>query len=229
MKKIAVILAGCGVYDGSEIHEATFALLAIKQNGAEYQCFAPDTDQYHVINHLSGQETSERRNVLVESARIARGDIKSIDQLSASHFDALVIPGGFGAAKNLNQWAIKGPEGEIDTLVKVAIRAFVDAGKPVCGLCMGPTVIAKALQGSGISAILTVGSVSEQSPYDIAAISAGMHSIGVRPEMKNKSEISIDSANRIVTAPCYMMEASIDEVYNNVKQAIDATIQLLHS
>ncbi len=227
MKKIAVLLAGCGVYDGSEIHEATFALLAIAQNGAEYQCFAPDNDQYHVINHLNGQETSERRNVLVESARIARGNVKSIDELNAFHFDALVIPGGFGAAKNLNQWAINGPDGDIDTLVQIAIRAFVDSGKPVCGLCMGPTVIAKALQGSGISVSLTVGTTTEPSPYDIAAISRGMQSLGVKPEMKSKKEITIDSDNRIVSAPCYMMEATIDEVYLNVKQAIDATIVLL--
>ncbi len=227
MKKIAVLLAGCGVYDGSEIHEATFALLAIAQNGGEYQCFAPDKPQFHVINHLTGQEMSESRNVLTESARIARGNVKPVEQLNASQFDALVIPGGFGAAKNLNEWAISGPNGEIDSFVQLNIRAFVDSGKPVCGLCMGPTVIAKALEGSNISALLTVGTTTEASPYDIAGISQGMMSIGARPEMRTKSEITIDHGNRIVTAPCYMMEASIDEVYNNVKQAIDAVFEML--
>lgn len=224
--KVAVLLAGCGVYDGSEIHEATFTLLAIAQNGGSYQCFAPDNDQYHVINHRTGQEMEEKRNVLTESARIARGDIKAIDFLNASHFDALVIPGGFGAAKNLNQWAISGPAGEIDSLTQIAIRAFVDSGKPVCGLCMGPTVIAKALQGSGIHTKLTVGTTAEPSPYDIAAISGGMRSIGVMTEEKSIREISIDHTNKIVTAPCYMMEATIDQVYSNVKQAIDALFNL---
>lgn len=225
MKKIAVLLAGCGVYDGSEIHEATFTLLAIAQNGGTYQCFAPDKEQLHVINHMNGQEMSQNRNVLVESARIARGNIQSVDQLNPALYDAIIIPGGFGAAKNLNQWAINGPDGEIDSLVKFAIRAFVESGRIVCGLCMGPTVIAKALEGSGISASLTVGSTIEPSPYDIAAISQGMQSLGARPEMKTKHEITIDYANKIVTAPCYMMEASIDEVYKNVKQAVDAVFQ----
>ncbi|MES2627517.1 MAG: isoprenoid biosynthesis glyoxalase ElbB [Bacteroidota bacterium] len=207
--KTAVLLAGSGVYDGSEIHEATFALLHIEQQGGSYQCFAPDKEQFHVVNHLTGEPTSERRNVLVESARIARGAVLSLEELKVSDFDALVIPGGFGAAKNLNQWAISGPDGEIDELVRNAIRAFKDAGKPICGLCMGPTVIAKAFEGTTTSAILTVGTTVENSPYDIAAISAGMQSIGARPEMAGKKEISIDHENKIVTAPCYMMEATI--------------------
>ncbi len=225
--KIAVILSGCGVYDGSEIHESVFVLLAIAQAGASYQCFAPDKNQLHVINHLSGEVTSETRNVLVESARIARGEIKALDKLSSGDFDALVIPGGFGAAKNLNLWAISGSDGEIDASVKSTILEFIKAGKPVCGLCMGPTVIAKALEGSSIHANLTVGTTAEKSPYDIAAISAGMEKIGSTVEMKTIREVCIDSKNKIVTAPCYMMEASIDEIFENVKLAVNTTINLI--
>lgn len=225
--KIAVILSGCGVYDGSEIHEATFSLLAIAQNGGTYQCFAPDKDQFHVINHLSGEEAAEKRNVLVESARIARGEVKPLTELSAANFDALVIPGGFGAAKNLNRWAISGPDGDIDASVKSSILDFVKSAKPICGLCMGPTVIAKALEGSGINATLTVGSTTEASPYDIAAISDGMEKIGSTTEMKTIREIAIDSKNKIVTAPCYMMEAGIVDVFNNASLAIESLIKMI--
>ncbi len=219
MKKIAVILSGCGVYDGSEIHEATFTLLAIAQNGGEYQCFAPNKSQMHVVNHLNGDEQNQTRNVLEESARIARGDVKDLKEYNAANFDALVIPGGFGAAKNLNQWAVKGPDGEIDDSVKQAIISTHKAGKYLVGLCMGPTVLAQALQGT-TTALLTVGSTEEASPYDIDAISKGMESIGAKTENQPKSGITVDHEQKVITAPCYMMEASITDVYDNVSKSI---------
>ncbi len=221
-KKIAVILSGCGVFDGSEIHEAVFTLLAITENGGKYQCFAPDIDQHHVLDHRTGNEMNEKRNVLVESARIARGNILPLSEYKSSEYDGLVIPGGFGAAKNLTKWAFSGPDGEINEEVKDAIATTVKAKKTVVGLCMGPTVIAKALEGSGISSHLTVGSTNEPSPYDIEAISGGMEKTGAVAEMKTIREITIDSTLKIITAPCYMMEADILQVRNNVKQAIDA-------
>lgn len=225
MKKVAVLLAGSGVYDGSEIHEAVLSLLAIEDANATYQCFAPDKPQFHVVDHTTGEATGETRNVLVESARIARGEIKPVTELSPDDYDALLIPGGFGAAKNLNQWALKGPEGQIDADVKKAIRGFHAAGKPLCGLCMGPTVLAQAL-GNEPSVELTVGSTKEASPYDIAGINAGMQSVGARPVEKTVREIAVDAGNKVVTAPCYMMEASISDVRNNVKQAVDALLRM---
>jgi enhancing lycopene biosynthesis protein 2 len=131
MKKIAVVLSGSGVYDGSEIHEATLTLLAIARNKAEYQCFAPDVDQAHVINHLTGEEMTENRNVLVEAARIARGNIKPLSEYNAAVFDAIVFPGGFGAAKNLCTFAFDGVDCKIHSDVEVAVRSTVEAGKPV--------------------------------------------------------------------------------------------------
>ena len=226
MKKIAVILSGCGVYDGSEIHEAVFTLLAIRQAGAEYHCFAPDKPQMHVVDHTTGEETGETRNVLKESARIARGEIQPLSALNVSDFNGLVIPGGFGAAKNLNQWAINGPEGAIDVEVKNAIVDAVQQQVPVCGLCMGPTVIAKALEGSGIHAHLTVGTTDEASPYEIAGISEGMNTVGAVAEMKSIREVLVDTEHRIVTAPCYMMEADITQIYDNVQQAVKAMLAL---
>lgn len=225
--KILVLLSGSGVYDGSEIHESVFTLLALDGIGASVQCIAPDKDQYHVINHLNGEVMQEKRNVLVESARIARGDIKAITQVNVDDFDALVIPGGFGAAKNLNQWAIQGAEGEIDEQVKSLILKIVEQKKPIVALCMGPTVLAKALEGSGLQATLTVGSDTGKSPYDIAGISDGMRSIGVKPEMKTINEISVDREHKFITAPCYMMQASITEVYNNAKMAIEKLKELI--
>lgn len=229
MKKVGVILSGCGVYDGSEIHESVFTLLAIDELGAQAVCFAPDANQHHVVNHLNGEEMPEQRNMLVEAARIARGDIRSFAEFDADDLDALVIPGGFGAAKNLTQWAFFGPDGEIRSDVEKAIRSMVLAHKPVCGLCMGPTVIAKALEGTEVHATLTVGTTQQKSPYEIGAISQGMEKTGAVAVMKSVHEISVDETNKIVSAPCYMMEARISEVRNNIFQAVEATLQLASS
>jgi enhancing lycopene biosynthesis protein 2 len=227
MKKIAVILSGCGVYDGSEIQEAVFALLCIAQKGADYQCFAPDQNQHHVINHLTGSEMNESRNVLVESARIARGDIKNLNEYNPAGFDALVLPGGFGAAKNLTKWAFNGPDGEIHPDVQNAIVATHKAKKPIAALCMGPAVIARAFKSSGIKPTLTVGTTNEKSPYDIAGVSQGLESAGSVAVMKTVREVQVDNENRIVTAPCYMMDATIDAVYANTQQAINALFGLM--
>ncbi|MFY0652423.1 MAG: isoprenoid biosynthesis glyoxalase ElbB [Cyclobacteriaceae bacterium] len=225
--KAAIILSGSGVYDGSEIHETVFTFLALEENGVEYQCYAPDKEQYHVVNHITGDEMPESRNVMVESARIARGDIKSLIELSASEAGLLVIPGGFGAAKNLNQWAISGPDGELDDEVKRVINDFAKNKKPICGLCMGPTVITQALADSAIAPTVTVGTSAEDSPYDIEGINAGMSSLGASVASKSIKEVAIDKVNKIVTAPCYMMEASPLEVRNNIAQAIKEVVALL--
>lgn len=225
--KIGVLLAGCGVFDGSEIHEATFALLALNQRGVEVVCMAPDMAQHHVINHITGEEMNEQRNVLVESARIARGEIQSIDEVDIASLDALVVPGGSGAAKNLSQWAIDGPDGYILPEVVKLIKTMVEKGKPLAGLCMGPTVIAQALAQTDIKPRLTVGSTEAKSPYDIGGISSGMESLGAEVTMRTIKEIELDENHRIVTAPCYMMEGSISEVHDNIQQAIDALVLLV--
>ncbi|MFN3343254.1 MAG: isoprenoid biosynthesis glyoxalase ElbB [Flavobacteriales bacterium] len=226
MKKIAVLLSGCGVYDGSEIQEAVFTLLSISENGASYQCFAPNIDQHHVINHLTGEDMNEKRNALVEAARIARGEIKDLCTYEAGDFDGLIIPGGFGVAKNLTKWAFEGPAGAINLEVKRSIIDTIKAGKPMAGLCMGPTVIAKALQGTAAIAELSVGTTTEASPYDIGAISRGIEATGARSVMKSIREIAIDKQHKIVSAPCYMMEGSILDVRQNIDQAVKKLIEL---
>lgn len=226
-QKIGVLLSGNGVYDGSEIHESVFTLLAIDENRGEAVCVAPNINQHHVVNHLTGEEMNESRNVLVEAARIARGAVSDLKDITHSDFDALVIPGGFGAAKNLTKWAFNGPDGEINIDVKRIINEMVDNNKPVVGLCMGPTVIAKALEGAAKKQHLTVGTTEENSPYEIDAISQGMEKVGAVAEMKSIREISVDRDNKIISAPCYMMEGSITDVRNNIKQAIDALFEML--
>jgi enhancing lycopene biosynthesis protein 2 len=228
MKEILVLLSGSGVYDGSEIHEAVFSLLAIDRRRGKITCAAPDKKQFHVINHISGEPMDESRNVLIEAARIARGNIHDIASIQMKNYDGLVIPGGFGAAKNLNQWAINGPEGEIDPDVKRLINEAVDQGKPIAAMCMGPTVVAKALENTEVRATVTVGSDEADSPYDIKGISDGMESIGAHPVMKTVHQIAVDSENKIITAPCYMMEASITEIHENIEDLIDKFFEFLN-
>ncbi|MBS0001219.1 MAG: isoprenoid biosynthesis glyoxalase ElbB [Cyclobacteriaceae bacterium] len=225
--KIGVLLSGNGVYDGSEIQEAVFTLLAIDELNGESVCMAPDVEQHHVLNHITGDEMAEKRNVLIESARIARGNIRDLAEVKSEDLDALVLPGGFGAAKNLTKWAFSGPDGEILPEVRSLINEMVLHGKPVCGLCMGPTVIAKALEDTSVHPDLTIGTTEEASPYEIDAINAGINKTGSHAVMKKVTEILIDRKNKIVTAPCYMMEASISEIRNNVRMAIEATFSLI--
>jgi len=225
--KIGVLLSGCGVYDGVEIQEAVLTMLAIEERGAEVVCISIDQPQYHVVNHLNGEVMNDQRNMLVEAARIARGKIHEISTIAPADIDALVIPGGFGSAKNFTKWAFSGPEGEIDAKVKLLIVNMVNVGKPIAALCVSPVVVAKALEGSAITAQMTIGSNMEDSPYDINSFSAGLQATGVHVDMKTIVEIDIDKKNKIVSAPCYMMEASLLEVRKNISMAIDALIDLV--
>jgi len=224
---VAILLSGCGVYDGAEIHESVLSMLALAERGATYQVFAPDKNQHHVVNHLTGAEMPETRNVLVESARIARGAAKKLADYRAADFDALLIPGGFGAAKNLGSWAFHGPEGEMDAEVKRAILETVEARKPIAALCIAPTLIAKALEGTAHHALLTVGTTEEPSSNEIAAVSAGIEKTGAKAVMKSIREIQVDEKLRLVTAPCYMMDANIAEVKKNIDAAVGALLGML--
>jgi len=220
--KIGVLLSGCGVYDGVEIQEAVLTLLAIEEIGAKAVCIGLNQDQYHVVNHLTGEEMSEKRNMLIEAARIARGEIQDITTVAPADIDALIIPGGFGSAKNFTRWAFDGPEGVIDPKVKLLIVNMVNVGKPIAALCVSPIVVAKALEGSTVHAQLTIGTDASASPYDIKGFSDGLRSLGASTSMKMIDEIEVDKENKIITAPCYMMEASILEVRKNIRKAVEA-------
>lgn len=226
--KIGILLSGCGVYDGSEIQEAVLAMLAIQELGHEYVCIGLNANQYHVINHLTGEEMPETRNGMVEAARIARGKISEIGSIHPADIDAVVLPGGFGNAKNFTDWAFKGADAKIDDAVKLFLVNMVNVGKPICALCVSPIVVAKALEGSSIKPSLTLGTTQEASPYDILAFNQGIEKTGASSVQKGITEIQIDHENRIVSAPCYMQEADILSVRKNVKMAIEATIGLCY-
>ena len=224
--KIGILLSGCGVYDGSEIQEAVLTMLAIKEMGHDYICISVDKEQHHVINHTNGNEMNESRNMLVEAARIARGDISEIATVSPADLDAVVIPGGFGAAKNFSNWAFNGPDSTVLPEIKLFLVNMINVGKPICALCVSPVIVAKALQGSSISPTLTLGNAIENSPYDIPDFHSGIEKVGAKSVEKGIKEICIDQNNRIVSAPCYMFDTDILSVRNNIKSAIEATLKL---
>jgi len=227
MAHVGVLLSGCGVFDGSEIQESVFVLYHLARHGFLVSYYAPDVNQMHVLNHITGAEQHETRNVMVESARITRGTISPVSEFDADRMDALVLPGGFGTAKNHTNWAVSGDGGTIRPDVQNAVVHMVKRSKPVVALCMAPTTVAKALEGSGIKARLTVGTPQEPSPYDIAGISDGITHLGCVAEYKGITEISIDTENKIICAPCYMMEAGITGIISNVEQAINALAEVL--
>jgi enhancing lycopene biosynthesis protein 2 len=214
-KKFAVVLSGCGVYDGAEIHEATMTLLAIVKNGAEYQCFAPDIPQHHVVNHITGQEMDETRNVLIESARIARGAIKPLSDFDAKDFDAIIFPGGFGAAKNLSTFAFDGPSCKVNENVEKVIKQMVELTKPVGALCIAPAVIAKVL-----------GDVEVTIGQDKGTAEA-IEKMGGTHKSTNNGEVHIDSRYKVVTNPCYMLDATIVDVANGADNAVKAILGLI--
>jgi enhancing lycopene biosynthesis protein 2 len=215
-KKVGVLLSGCGVYDGSEIHEAVLTLLYIAEAGAEAVCFAPDIPQAHVIDHLTGKEEKETRNVLKESARIARGDIKNIKDMRVNDISALILPGGFGAAKNLSEFAFKGPEGKVNPEVADFLKKMMDAKKPVGALCIAPATVGMALKDR--SPELTIGS----EPGVVGALT----SIGVKHSLCKVDEICVDEKNSIVTAPAYMLGPGIADVAKGIKKLVEKVVEL---
>ena len=208
MKKFAVVLSGCGVFDGAEIHEAAMTLLAIAQQGATYEIFAPDINQHHVINHITGKEMPEKRNVLVESARIARGKIKPLSQFSATDFDAIIFPGGFGAAKNLSTVAFHGPDATVNPDVEKAVKAMHAAGKPIGALCIAPAVIAKILGNVEV----TIGN----DPGTAQAI----EKMGGKHVKTSHGEVTVDRKNKVFTTPCYMLDATIVQIYEGASNIV---------
>ncbi len=223
--KIGVLLSGCGVYDGAEIQETVLTLLAISEAGHESICISIDDNQHHVINHITGEEMKESRNMLIESARIARGAVTEISKISPADLDALVIPGGFGNAKNFTSWAFDGPNGTIRTDIKLLIVNMINVGKPIVALCVSPVVLAKAMEGSNIELNLTIGSTKSASPYSISSFMKGIDATGASTSERELNEILIDTQNKVISAPCYMMDATIVEIHQNIKQAIEALNQ----
>ena len=214
-KSIAVILSGCGHQDGTEIHEATLTLLAIHKNGAEYQCYAPDIAQHHVLNHITGKEMNEQRNVLTESARIARGQITNLTDFQADSHDALVIPGGLGAAKNLSTYAFDGSSCSVNNDLRKAIVAMREQGKPIGALCIAPVILARLLD----QVMVTIG----QDPVTIANIEA----MNASHTTAMQGEIAVDNVHRIVTTPCYMLDSRVDQIAEGAERLIQKILSFI--
>ncbi|MFP4555494.1 MAG: isoprenoid biosynthesis glyoxalase ElbB [Bacteroidales bacterium] len=207
-KKFAVVLSGCGVFDGAEIHETTMTLYAIASQGHSYQIFAPDIEQHHVINHITGDEMNEKRNVLVESARIARGDIKPLSDYEPNNFDALIFPGGFGVAKNLCNFAFEGSDCSVNPEIEKVVKETHGSKKPIGALCISPVIIAKVLG----DVTLTIG----QDDGTAKAI----ESMGAKHEKTSHGEVVSDKENLIFTTPCYMLDATIIDIANGANAII---------
>ncbi len=215
-QQVAILLSGCGVFDGSEIYETVLTLLRLDQNGARYQCFAPDAAQHHTLNFLTGEEMPETRNMLVEAARLARGEIKPLTDLASADYDALIIPGGFGAAKNLCDFASKGTEMTVRDDVQQAVQGFHGAGKPVGLMCIAPVMTA-ALFGKGV--VCTIGSDE--------GTAAAIEQMGAQHVNCSVCDVVVDSVNKVVTTPAYMSASSISEAASGIFKLVDTVLGLI--
>jgi enhancing lycopene biosynthesis protein 2 len=214
-KKVAVVLSGCGVYDGSEIYEVVITLLYLDKIGVKVQCFAPDIPQMHVVNHITGNVVkSDERNVLTESARLARGDIKNLSEARVVDFDAVIIPGGFGAAKNLSDFAIKGSDLSINKDLKYFVQEMHKAKKPIGAMCIAPAMVG-VLFGKGV--IFTIG--------DDKSTAQSIEKTGAIHQECSVDEICIDEGNLLITTPAYMLAGSMSEAATGIEKLVLAVCE----
>ncbi|CDG95493.1 sigma cross-reacting protein 27A (SCRP-27A),enhancing lycopene biosynthesis protein 2, with glutamine amidotransferase-like domain [Xenorhabdus bovienii str. puntauvense] len=216
MKCVAVILSGCGVYDGSEIHESVLTMLSLSRLGAKVSFFSPDEVQHHVINHLNGEEGKETRHIMQESARITRGNIQPLSQVDINTLDALIIPGGFGVAKNLCNFAFKGSECEINKDLLSIVRSMHQQGKPMGFMCIAPVMVAKIL---GRPIKVTIGN----DPETAAQIEA-MGGIHIECPV---DDIVIDFKNKIVTTPAYMLAESLSQAEQGIDKLVRKILEMI--
>jgi enhancing lycopene biosynthesis protein 2 len=213
--KCAIILAGCGVYDGAEIHESVMLLYALSLKNAEYEIFAPNIDQFHVVDHLSGQVTVEKRNVLTEAARIARGKICDLKNLNPEKFDAIILPGGFGVAKNLCDFAFKSENMTVLPELEMILKTAHSLGKPIGAMCISPVILAKIFP----HAKLTIGNDTDTTK--------ALENMGAIHTKTNQGQVVIDAEHKFVTTPCYMLDASLAQIGQGAAALVDAVQHLI--
>lgn len=223
--KVAVVLSGCGVYDGSEVHEASACLVHLSWAKADVAIFAPDINQLHVVDHTKGEPVDgQTRNVLVESARIACGKISPLSQLKASGFDAIVFPGGFGAAKNLSTFAVDGVKMTMNNDVERVLKEFHSSRKPIGMCCISPVLAAKVFPGCE----LTVGyDLDEGARYPYAATAGAIQQLGAKHINKTVTEFHVDEKNRVVTTPAFMSESPMHEVFDGIGAMVTNLLKLI--
>lgn len=216
--KVGVLLSGSGVQDGSEIHESVLTALSLEKSRAEIVFMAPNIDQMHVVNHYTGQEMDEFRNVLVESARIARGNIKDLAEIRGEDLDALIIPGGLGVAKNLSDYAMSGSECSVNPDVYRLVVEMLISKKPIGAICIAPAMMSKILSEQNLSANLTVGSD--------AATSKDIEAMGSQHQNCSTKEVVVDVKNKIVSTPAYMDAKSISEVAEGIEKLVNEIVSM---
>lgn len=215
--RCAVILSGCGYLDGAEVFESVLTLLALSQRGVEYQCFAPDKAQMHVVNHLTGEEQAgASRNVLEESGRIVRGDVRALDTLNPEEFDALLVPGGYGVAKNLCDFAVKGRSMTVDEQMLSVCKAFADAAKPAGYLCIAPALIARVY---GEGTVCSIG-FDADTAAELAAMGASHKECAV-------DDIVVDEAKKVVPTPAHMEAQSILDAQVGITKLVNRVLDFL--
>ena len=219
MTRVGVVLSGCGVNDGAEIHESVITMLALDRAGADIVFMAPNIDQLHVINHYTGSEMDESRNVLMESARIARGKIRDMAEVHASDVDALIFPGGFGVSKNLCDYAMAGTDCSVNPDVKRLATDVHKAGKPIGIICIAPAMFAKIMQGAGDSVEMTIGT-DKQTSSDINSMGSNHVSCSVE-------DIVVDKKNKIVSTPAYMLAQRISEAAEGIEKLIKEVLMMV--
>ncbi|XP_068182315.1 glutamine amidotransferase-like class 1 domain-containing protein 3, mitochondrial [Antennarius striatus] len=222
VKRVAVILSGCGVYDGTEIHEASAILVHLSRAGAKVQMFALNADQMHVVNHCEGKPTEGNRNILQESARIARGDVTDLAKLEVSEFDAVIMPGGFGVAKNLSNWVVKNKDFTIEPQVEKLITAFHKAGKPLGMCCIAPILAAKVFPGCE----LTVGSDNACERWPYAQTVGVLKEMGCKHVNTDVDVAHVDVKNKLVSNCAFMCNAPIHEVFDGIGVMVKETLKL---
>jgi len=215
MAKIAVLLSGCGVFDGAEIQETVLTMLAIERAGSSYQCFAPDINQHHVLNHITGDEMTETRNVLVEASRISRGDIQPLSDYKAADYDALILPGGFGVAKSLSSFAFDGADCTVNAEVEMALRTTREASKPIGALCISPALLARVFGDLNV----TIGNDE--------GVSGAIEALGCKHTRADHGQIVVDEAAKIVTTPCYMLDANIAQIADGAEACVQKVLELV--
>ena len=220
MKKIGVVLSGCGHQDGSEIHEAVFTLHALDKLDVDVIIMAPDMDQFHVVNHLNGEEEiSESRNILVESARIARGEVVDVATISGQQLDALIFPGGTGMAKNIFDYSMAGINCTIIPDIQRLVVEVLEANKPLGAICIAPVMVAKILEYLGRTGTVT-GGFNDNINNDIKAM--GINTIEVGAE-----DIVVDEENKIVTTPAYVEAKSMSEAFIGIEKLVNKVLELI--
>ncbi|XP_062906280.1 glutamine amidotransferase-like class 1 domain-containing protein 3, mitochondrial [Mobula hypostoma] len=221
--RVAVVLSGCGVFDGTEIHEASAILVHLSRGGADFQVYAPNVSQMHVIDHVKGEATAESRNVLVESARIARGQVLDLVRLRAEDHDAVIFPGGFGAAKNLSTFATDGKDCQVIPDVCRVLTEFHKAQKPIGLCCIAPVLAAKVLPGVEV----TVGHEEDEGgrwPY--AGTAAAIKAMGAKHQVTEVDQAHVDSENKIVTTPAFMCETKLHQIFDGIGEMVQRVLKL---